>query len=117
MHDEVAHSINTIMEILPTFVYCGITETEPSTPGMCICSRLQFFDLLMCPPGNNSNGSSSQLSSPQDTKRNMVTRRIEAFIVYLYQRAVYGKWKKSASFNNQILKKQFIHSHGINSIF
>lgn len=49
---------------------------------MCICSHLQLSDLLMCPPGNNSNGSSSQLSSPQDTKRNMVTRQIEALIVY-----------------------------------
>ena len=62
------------MEILPTFVYCGITETELHTSGMYICSRLQLFDLLMCPQGNKSNRSSSQLSSPQDTERNMVNK-------------------------------------------
>ena len=68
MHDEVSHRINAINEILPTFVYCGITETELHTPGMCICSSLQPFDLLMCPQGNNSNGSCSQSSSLQVPK-------------------------------------------------
>ena len=69
MQDRVTHRINTIMEILTTFVYCVITETELHTSGMYICSRLQLFDLLMCPQANKSNRSSSQLSSPQDQKK------------------------------------------------
>lgn len=60
MHDKVSHRINTIIEILPTFVYCGITEIELPTPGMCICSSPQLSALLTCPQGNNFNGSSSQ---------------------------------------------------------
>lgn len=60
MHDKVSHRINTIIEILPTFVYYGIIETELCTPGMCICSSLKFFDLLMGPQGSNSNASSEQ---------------------------------------------------------
>lgn len=78
MHDKVSHRINTIIEILPTFVYCGITETELHTPGMCICSSLQFSDLLMCPQGNNSNGSSSQYKDPpkhQKTNQNKTMDR------------------------------------------
>lgn len=74
MHDKVSHRINTIIEILPTFVYRGITETELRTPGMCICSSLQFSDLLMCPQGNNSNGSSSQYKVPPSTKKQTKTK-------------------------------------------
>lgn len=95
MHDEVALRINTIIEILPTFVYCGITETELCAPGMYICSHLQRLDLLMCPQGNNSNGSSSQSSSPQDTKKKRGNKTERGFYCRFTPKGSLRKMEKS----------------------
>lgn len=81
MHDKVSHRINTIAEILPTFAYWGITDTQLHTPGMCICTSLQLFDLLMCPQGNNWNGSIHSKVLPKYQKKH--GRWIEAFL-YIY---------------------------------